>query len=62
MHTLTDDQARQIAHAAILESEERSALAECERLGQTVAARDARRRHADAQRALASLIRKAENQ
>jgi hypothetical protein len=48
-----------IAQAAVLASDERSALIECERLGQTMAAREARRRLSDAERALAALIREA---
>ena len=52
----------QIGQAAILESQERAAVTETERLGQRDAARDARRRHGDAQRALAALIREAESQ
>jgi hypothetical protein len=58
---ITPELAMQIATAAILESEERDAVAETERLDQVMAARDARRRHADAARALAALIREAEH-
>ena len=48
-----------VASASIGVSDEREALAETERLGQTMAARDARRRLSEAERSLADLIREA---
>ncbi len=57
--TLSDPQAHAIAAASIALHHERIATAECERLGQRLATREARRRLADADALLARTIAEA---